>query len=46
MLTPQIQYDKTAAQGLFVILSAAKDLVYTGSYKILQSLRSLRMTGK
>jgi hypothetical protein len=32
------------ASSIFVILSAAKDLVFSISYEILRSLRSLRMT--
>jgi len=36
----------TAANSHFVILSEAKDLVFSRTYEILQSLRSLRMTGK
>jgi hypothetical protein len=37
---------ETSAKSHFVILSAAKDLVFTCSDEILQSLRSLRMTGE
>ena len=33
-----------SAKSHFVILSEAKDLVFTYSYEILRSLRSLRMT--
>jgi hypothetical protein len=35
---------KTSAKSLFVILSEAKDLVFTRNFEILRSLRSLRMT--
>jgi hypothetical protein len=35
---------ETSAKSHFVILSEAKDLVFTYSYEILRSLRSLRMT--
>jgi hypothetical protein len=37
---------ETSTNSHFVILSAAKDLVFTCSYEILRSLRSLRMTGE
>jgi hypothetical protein len=36
---------ETSAKSHFVILSGAKDLVSCRNYEILQSLRSLRMTG-
>jgi hypothetical protein len=35
----------TSAQTSFVILSGAKDLVFSRIYEILRSLHSLRMTG-
>jgi len=35
---------ETSARSLFVILSEAKDLVFTRNFEILRSLRSLRMT--
>ena len=35
-----------SAQSHFVSLSEAKDLVFSRIYEILQSLRSLRMTGE
>jgi hypothetical protein len=35
---------ETSAQGHFVILSEAKDLVFPYSYEILRPLRFLRMT--
>jgi hypothetical protein len=37
---------ETSAKYHFVILSQAKDLVFTRAYKILRSLCSLRMTGE
>jgi hypothetical protein len=37
---------ETSAKHHFVILSGAKDLVFSRSYEILRSLRSLRMTSK
>jgi hypothetical protein len=36
--------DETSAKSYVVILSVAKDLVFTGSYEILRSLRALGMT--
>ena len=36
---------ETSAKSHFVILSEAKDLVFSHTYEILRSLRSLRMTG-
>jgi hypothetical protein len=36
---------ETSAKSHFVILSEAKDLVFSRTYEILRSLRSLRMTG-
>jgi hypothetical protein len=42
----QIFEFETSAKNRVVILSVAKDLVFTGSYEILRSLRSLRMTGE
>jgi hypothetical protein len=44
-LFPWLFRVETSANSHFVILSAAKDLAGTGSYEILPSLRSLRMTG-
>ena len=35
---------KTSAKCHFVILSEAKDLLFTGAYEIIRSLCSLRMT--
>ena len=37
---------ETSAKCHFVILSEAKDLVFTPSYEIFRSLCSFRMTGK
>jgi len=37
---------ETFAKKHFVILSGAKDLVFSRGYEILRSLRSLRMTSK
>jgi hypothetical protein len=37
---------ETSAKHHFVILSGAKDLVFSRGYEILRSLRSLRMTSK
>jgi hypothetical protein len=37
---------ETSGKCHFVILSEAKDLVFTHSYEILRSLCSLRMTGE
>jgi hypothetical protein len=42
----QLRQLETSAKSHFVILSGAKDLVLLGSYEILRSLRSLRMTGE
>jgi hypothetical protein len=37
---------ETSAQSHFVILSGAKDLVFSRIYEILRSLRSIRMTSE
>jgi hypothetical protein len=46
MLLPLNLEPETSAKSHIVILSGANDLVSYYNYKILQSLRSLRMTGE
>ncbi len=45
-LAPFCAHLETSAKIHIVILSAAKDLVFSRTYEILRSLRSLRMTGE